>query len=199
MESVWEKSLSALLCHHSLVRRLLPGRTSTVRCGRQHGLCAGSLRAPEGNPGNLFFSPYSISTALAMTYAGARGDTEKQMSKVFHFDTDQSGCIGVWRVAKHLSEYSKQKGIELSIANALWTEQAHPFLPDFLRVAKENYRANLNQTDFKTQADAAREQINQWVSQITKDRFKYSATRQPPRPHGSSATPFIQRCVDQSH
>ena len=41
------------------------------------------------NPGNLFFSPYSISTALAMTYAGARGETEKQMGQVLHFGKDQ--------------------------------------------------------------------------------------------------------------
>jgi len=124
-------------------------------------------------PGNLFFSPYSISTALAMTYAGARGDTEKQMRKVFYFDPNQKELHAAFgELQNQLNECSKQKGIELSIANALWTEQAHAFLPDFLRVAKENYRANLNQTDFKTQADAAREQINQWVSQITKDRIQ---------------------------
>src|SRR5215813_3407458 len=95
-------------------------------------------------PGNLFLSPYSISTAVAMTYAGARGDTAKQMGKVFHFDTDQKRLHSAFgELQNQLNEYSKQKGIELSVANALWTQQGHPFLPDFLRTAKENYQANL--------------------------------------------------------
>src|SRR5262245_60840661 len=124
-------------------------------------------------PGNLFFSPYSISTALAMTYAGARGDTEKQMGKVFHFDTDQKKLHSAFgELQQQLKDYGKLKGIELNVANALWTQMGHPFLPDFLRTANENYQANLNQTDFKTQADAARERINQWVAKNTRDRIK---------------------------
>jgi serpin B len=124
-------------------------------------------------PGNLFFSPYSISAALAMTYAGARADTEKQMGKVFHFDTDQKKLhVAFWELQNQLKDYGKLKGIELNVANALWTQKGHPFLPEFLQTAKANYQANLNQTDFKTQADAAREQINQWVAQNTRDRIK---------------------------
>src|SRR5262252_5799312 len=77
-------------------------------------------------PGNLYLSPYSISTALAMTYAGARGDTEKQMAKVFHFNTDQKTLHSAFgELQNQLNEYSKQKGIELSVANALWTQQGH--------------------------------------------------------------------------
>src|SRR3989442_642302 len=99
----------------------------------------------KGTPGNLFFSPYSISTSLAMTYAGARGDSEKQIAKVFHFDTDQKRLNTAFSALQNqLNEYRKQKGIELSVANALWTQQGHPFLPDFLQTAKEKYQANLN-------------------------------------------------------
>jgi serpin B len=123
--------------------------------------------------GNLFFSPYSISTALAMTYAGARGDTEKQMGKVFRFDTNQNKLhAGFGQLQNQLNEYSKQKGIELTIANALWTQQDHPFIPRFLKTAKENYHANLNQIDFKTGAEVARNEINRWVAQNTKDKIQ---------------------------
>src|SRR5262245_1435720 len=78
-------------------------------------------RQLKPQPGNTFFSPYSISTALAMTYAGARGDTQKQMSRVLHFDPNEQKVNAAFGELQNLlGEASKQKGIELSIANALW-------------------------------------------------------------------------------
>src|SRR5215471_2060518 len=86
----------------------------------------------KSSPGNIFFSPYSISTALAMTYAGARGDTERQMARVLHFSEDRRQLHSALRELQHsLGEASTQKGIELSIANALWAQKGHPFLPAF--------------------------------------------------------------------
>jgi len=123
----------------------------------------------KANSGNLFFSPYGISTALALTYAGARGETEKQMRNVLHFANGQEvhsdfGLLQHWLLA-----VGKQEGIELSIANALWAEQGNPFLPAFLKTATGPYQANINQADFKTAADAARNQINAWVALQTRD------------------------------
>jgi len=124
-------------------------------------------------PGNLFFSPYSVSTALAMTYAGARGDTEKQMSRVLHFDKNQSYLHSSFGgLQRQLEEISKQKGIELSIANALWAQKGHPFLPAFLNIAQGEYQANVKQADFERGADAATGEINHWVAQRTKDKIK---------------------------
>ena len=125
------------------------------------------------SPGNLFFSPYSISTCLAMTYAGARGDTESQMAQVFHFPKDQAGLHSSFgEFQRRLKEASKQKDIELSIANALWSQKGHTFIPGFLNITKSQYQANVNQTDFKTGADAAAGEINRWVAQETKDKIK---------------------------
>ena len=130
----------------------------------------GHLRA---SPGNLFFSPYSISTCLAMTYAGARGDTERQMSRALHLDSDQQKVHAAFsELQRQLAEASNQKGIELSIANALWAQKGHPFLPAFLGIAKSGYQANVNEADFLTQAEAARGEINQWVAQKTKDKIQ---------------------------
>lgn len=130
----------------------------------------GQLKA---GPGNLFFSPYSISMALAMTYAGARSQTEKQMAQVFHFSGDQRSLHEAFgQLQRQLDEAGQQKGIELSIANALWAQKGHAFLPAFLQVAQGQYQANLKQADFKTEAEAAREEINGWVAQKTRDRIK---------------------------
>ena len=123
--------------------------------------------------GNLFFSPYSISTCLAMTYAGARGDTAKQMSRVLHLDQDQAKVHASFsKLQRQLSEASNQKGIELSIANSLWAQKGHSFLPAFLETAKGDYQANVNQADFIIEAEAARGEINRWVAQETKDKIK---------------------------
>jgi serpin B len=119
-------------------------------------------------PGNLFFSPYSISTALAMTYAGTRGETEKQMGQVLHFGKDQRQLHSSFgELQRQLSNAGKQPGIELSVANALWAQKGHPFLPPFLEVAKAEYQA-----DFETGAEPARSEINRWVTQKTKDKIK---------------------------
>ncbi len=125
------------------------------------------------SPGNLFFSPYSISTCLAMTYASARNDTERQMAQVFHFTQDQAGLHSSFgELQRRLGEAGKQKGIELSIANALWTQKGQAFVPGFLDIAKGEYQANINQVDFKTGAEAARKEINGWVAQKTKDKIQ---------------------------
>jgi serpin B len=130
-------------------------------------------RELKSAPGNLFFSPYSISTCLAMTYAGARGDTEKQMGRVLHLDQDQQKVHAAFgELQRQLAEASNQNGIELSVANSVWAQKGHPFLPAFLAVAKDNYLANVNQADFVIEAEAARREINQWVARRTKEKIQ---------------------------
>src|SRR5208282_2452007 len=99
----------------------------------------GKLR---NQPGNLFFSPSSISTALAMTYAGARGETAGQMARVLHFPTPQD---------------------KLTEANRLWGQQGYHFLPDFLAVTRDSFHAELAEVDFIGHTELARETINEWV------------------------------------
>jgi serpin B len=124
-------------------------------------------------PGNVFFSPYSISTCLGMTYAGAHGETADQMAKALHFAKDQQQFHASFgQLQRQLKEVQNRKGIELNIANALWTQQGHPFGPTFLKVARGEYEANVNQADFKTGAEAARQGINHWIAETTKDKIK---------------------------
>jgi len=124
-------------------------------------------------PGNLFFSPLSVSGCLAIVYAGARGQTESQIAKVLHFSISQTQLHSAFgALQRQLREVEAQPGIQLNIANALWAEQGHPFLPDFLETARAEYQANINQADFRSSANAAIQEINQWVSQQTKDKIQ---------------------------
>jgi serine protease inhibitor len=156
------------------------GSPPTARSAQAQSLVEGSTTFAlelysqlKTTPGNLFFSPYSISTALAMTYAGTRGETEKQMGQVLHFGKDQRQLHSSFgELQRQLSNAGKQPGIELSVANALWAPKGHPFLPPFLEVAKAEYQANVNQADFETGAEPARSEINRWVAQKTKDKIK---------------------------
>jgi serpin B len=124
-----------------------------------------------GQGGNLFFSPESISTALAMAYAGARGNTASEMAKALHFTlpSDQlhpaMGALLRDLNAAH-SDY------QLNVANALWAQQGYTFLDQFLDLLKGDYGAGLQQVDFKGAPEAARSTINQWVEQKTQDKIK---------------------------
>ena len=123
--------------------------------------------------GNLFFSPYSISTALAMTYAGARGNTEKQMAKVLHFTLDQKQLHPAFAHLEAQLNIVQEKGnIDLSVANALWIQKDYVFLKEFLDLTKKSYGAVLNRVDFKGACEAARGKINTWVEEETKNKIK---------------------------
>jgi serpin B len=124
--------------------------------------------------GNLFLSPYSISTCLAMTYAGARGNTEKQMAQVLHLSTDQAQVHSAFgELQRQLNAGAGQKGIELSIANALWRQKGYrPFLPAFLETASRDYDAALKEADLREKPEASAREINQWVAGKTKGRIR---------------------------
>jgi serpin B len=123
--------------------------------------------------GNLFLSPYSVSTALAMTYAGARGQTAEQMAKVLRFPLDQARLHPAFAaVIREVNGAGKPRAYELHVANALWGQQGFGFLPGFLKLTRDNYAAGLHQVDFAGHTEAARRTINAWVEKQTKDKIK---------------------------
>jgi serpin B len=125
------------------------------------------------NSGNLFFSPYSISICLAMTYAGARGNTEAQMSEVLGFETNQQQFASLFgELQGELEATQETNVIDLNIANALWTQVGFPFLPAFLATASNQYQASINQADFITEASAVTQTINNWVAQKTQNKIQ---------------------------
>lgn len=123
--------------------------------------------------GNLFFSPYSISTALAMTYAGARGETDRQMARVLHFLLPQQQLHATFgAVLKDLNARGEKGGYELTVANALWPQKGYVFLKEFLELVETNYEGGLNEVDFVGAAEAARQTINDWVKKETRGKIK---------------------------
>ena len=122
--------------------------------------------------GNVFFSSYSISNALAMTYAGARGPTATQMAAALRFPTDgdrlhQSFAM----VNRDVKDAGTKGGTELHVANALWIQTGLATVPAFLATVKDGYGAGLTPLDFKTTPEKARTTINTWVEQQTRDRI----------------------------
>ena len=128
--------------------------------------------------GNVFASPSSIHTALAMTYAGARGRTASQMAKTLSLPADKAGST--WPQERVHPEYARllealrpgDKGYQLHVANALWGQKGYPWLREFLAATSGNYGAGLRQVNFTTDAEGARKRINQWVEDQTKEKIK---------------------------
>lgn len=124
----------------------------------------------KGRGGNLFFSPYSISTALAMTYAGARGNTETQMARVLHFDLPQERLHPTFRkLITELNAQARKGYYELNIANALWVLKGYRVLKEFIELIKTNYGAEFDEVYFD---EKTRRAINAWVEKQTKGKIK---------------------------
>lgn len=122
--------------------------------------------------GNLFFSPYSISTALAMTYAGARGNTETEMADTLHFALPQDRLHPALGSVIGDLNGGQREGYQLNVANRLWGQQGYGFLPEFLDVTREHYGAELAQVDFIGQTEPTRQTINQWVEEQTQQKIR---------------------------
>lgn len=133
----------------------------------------GKLRGEEGN---LFFSPYSISSALAMTYAGAREQTAEAMARTLHFKLDNAALHPAFAaLIKEINgkdRDAKKRGYQLSTANALWAQQDYHFLPAFLQLCQDNYGAGVKVVDFARATEQARQIINAWVEKETYDKIK---------------------------
>jgi serpin B len=127
----------------------------------------GKLRTEKGN---LFLSPYSISTALGMTSAGARQDTLKQMEKTLHFPVEQTQLHPAFGAL--VRDTCAGKGYQLSVANAAWCQLGVPFLDDFLTTNETYYKAKPTGLDFRTKTEESRQTINAWVEKQTQDKIK---------------------------
>ncbi|MDI9434358.1 MAG: serpin family protein [Planctomycetota bacterium] len=142
----------------------------------------------RGGDGNLFFSPYSVSTALAMTYAGARGETERQMAEAMWYPTSGevlaklgiagepmtadafAGAFG--GIIRELNAKGGKNAYELRVANALWGQQDFAFLDAFVRLVEAEYGGRIRNVDFVGATEKARRTINTWVEEQTNGKIK---------------------------
>jgi len=126
---------------------------------------------PDSSEENLFFSPFSISSALAITYEGARGSTADEIREVFYFPADPAGMrAGYQAIIAGINNGSS--AYQLQTANALWAEQTYPFLPAYISVADDIYGAKVTNLDFIKKPEDSRITINQWVENQTNDKIR---------------------------
>jgi len=114
--------------------------------------------------GNLVFSPLSISTALAMTLAGARGQTAEEMTAVLRNPPDAA-------LLEQLTKAGNAGGDQLLLAQSLWVDRGFALLPDFVRTSEQQFHAAPQSADFSKHPDDARMLINRWVSEKTKGKI----------------------------
>ncbi|WP_438009675.1 serpin family protein [Sorangium sp. So ce321] len=133
----------------------------------------------RGEPGNVFYSPYSISTALAMTWAGAKGETETAMAGTLHFDLGQDKLHPAFNWLDQELESRGQgaegadgKGFRLNVVNALWGQIGYPFEAPFLDTLALNYGAGMHVVDFLGQRQESVDLINGWVSEQTEGKIE---------------------------
>jgi serpin B len=150
-----------------------PGNDSSTLTKGNNEFAIDLYRSLSKAGGNLFFSPCSISVALAMTSMGARGNTAAEMAKTLHFylkgvALHQSfGAL----VAK-MNEAGARGNYKLSIANRLWGQKNHKFLEPFIAGLKKYYAAPLELVDFTKETEKTRVTINKWVEKMTQEKIK---------------------------
>jgi serpin B len=127
---------------------------------------------------NLFFSPYSISIALAMTYAGSAGVTENQMAQAMHFVLPRAQLHPAFdQLALELAQRATAEGVDpnqaftLHVVNVTWGQTGYTFLTTYLDILAQDYGAGIRLLDFASNSETARNTINQWVSQETQNKI----------------------------
>lgn len=133
-----------------------------------------------GDEGNIFFSPHSISIALAMAYAGADGATKEQLQQALNFTLPPEELHPAFNSLDQELASRSEKNLPqeagdpptLNIVNAIWGQQDYPFAPDYLDLLARNYGAGLQGVDFKTNSEEIRQDINQWVEDQTNERIQ---------------------------
>lgn len=122
-------------------------------------------------PGNLFFSPYSIASALSTVYGGARGKTADEMSRVLQLNVPAAAAASGFRALRARMKIPKDDET-LTTADSLWTEQTFAFRKDFVDASLADYGASAHVVDFRNNSGAVRGEINSWVEQATHDKIK---------------------------
>ncbi|XP_043575341.1 leukocyte elastase inhibitor A-like [Chiloscyllium plagiosum] len=120
--------------------------------------------------GNIFFSPFSISVALAMVYLGAKNNTASQMAKTLHFDQVQNVHSGFQEMQSEINR--ADAAYLLKVANRLYGEKTYSFLEEFLTSSMKFYGAKMSAVDFRTAANEIRQEINKWVEAETVNKIK---------------------------
>lgn len=163
--------LSALCCAGAAAAR---EASPPARPGAAAGANAVAFKfyaQESAKPGNLFFSPYSMRTAFAMVYEGARGKTAGEIASVFSFPAKAAGLRAeLAALDKELAVSAK--GAQFTQANSFWAQDGYKFLPAYLSVLGRTYKAEARNADFTRKTEEARAAINGWTAEKTGGKIK---------------------------
>ncbi|MFT5833341.1 MAG: serpin B [Cognaticolwellia sp.] len=121
--------------------------------------------------GNLFFSPFSISSAFAMPYAGATGLTQTQLHDVFYYDDNAKRNLKQYR--DFTNDFERSRGVTIRIANGMWLDETMPINKKFIQTTRQlTGRDEIHKVAFTKNYKAGRSQINQWISDKTEGNIK---------------------------
>ncbi|MFA6287404.1 MAG: serpin family protein [Opitutaceae bacterium] len=153
----------------------------------------------SANGTNVLLSPYSLSSALAMTYTGADGVTRDEMQKALHLPADPADCGAAFHsLAAQLAEVvgaseaivaNQQKyggdatPIQLNVANRIFVQSGYELRPTFIEQLRQNFGANPARLDFRRNPVQARQTINRWVAEQTYDRIRDLLPENQPTPY----------------
>lgn len=130
----------------------------------------GQLSKEEGN---LFFSPYSVSTALAMSWSGARNNTEREMADTLHFPLGQAKLHQTFAgLERGLADILARGDVSLTTANSIWPQAGLPLLDSYVTRLEESYGVAVTPLDYVKDAEAARQTINRWVETKTREKIR---------------------------
>jgi serpin B len=164
-------SVAAMITLPSHAQKIAPEVKSLVEGNTDFGVTLYQRLAKED--GNLFFSPYSISNAFGMCYAGAKGNTAAEMKTTLRFNLGDDRLHPAFRdLIASLDGGGKKRDFQLTIANRLWGQKDYGFAPEFIKTGQAFYGAGLEEVDYIRATEAARKTINTWVEKQTKDKIK---------------------------
>ncbi len=150
-----------------------------TRADNTNALAFDLYQAFAEEEGNVFYSPYSIAIALAMTYAGAEGETDAQMADTLRITLAEPTVHAAFNaldqaITQRGAEVGEEMGtgFELNVANAIWGQEGYPFRAEYLDVLAQHYGTGLRTLDFSASPEAAREAINEWVKQETEGKIE---------------------------
>ena len=124
----------------------------------------------KNEDGNMFYSPYSISAALAMTYEGAEGKTADEMKSVFHFPEEDILRPNFAAIYNDINKENKE--YKLKTGNALWVQKDYPFLEEYISRVENYYGGKAAMLDFVEETEKSRQTINSFIEEQTKDKIK---------------------------
>ena len=166
-------SLGVTMTSETSAEQIKPSDNAAIVQGDNQFAVDMHAQLDREQPGkNLFFSPTSISLALAMTAAGARGPTQSEMAKVLHLDADLAQAHTHYhQLLKQWNAVGEMRAYQLRVANRLWGQKGYAIRPEFLTLTRQQYGAEMLLVDFAEAAAASRE-INHWVEEQTNGKIK---------------------------